>query len=83
MVNYVNMVIMHNMLNMIKLSTWPCNMIFMVNKTLHSCLTLSGTGGTFRPPLSENRDFSGIEPPLDLRWTSDQSVNSGLSIVVQ
>ena len=31
-------------------------------------LTLSGMGGgPFRPPLSENRDFSGTEPPLDLR----------------
>ena len=24
-------------------------------------------GGPFRPPLSENPDFSGTEPPLDLR----------------
>ena len=24
-------------------------------------------GGPLRPPLSENRDFSGAEPPLDLR----------------
>ena len=31
-------------------------------------------GGPFRPPLSENFDFSG---------TSDQSVNSSLSVVVQ
>ena len=32
-------------------------------------LTLSGMGGgrPFRPPLSDNRDFSGNEPPLDLR----------------
>ena len=80
MVNYVNMVIMHNMLNMIKLSTWPCNMIFMVNKTLHSCLTLSGTGGGLLGPHCRK---IAISPELNLRWTSDQSVNSGLSIVVQ
>ena len=30
-------------------------------------LTLSGMGGPFRPPLSENRDFSRTEPLLDLR----------------
>ena len=26
-----------------------------------------GYGGSFRPPLSVNRDFSRTEPPLDLR----------------
>ena len=56
MVNYVNMVIMHNMLNMIKLSTWPCNMIFMVNKTLQ----------LFNPPCRK----IAISPELNLRWTS-------------
>ena len=31
-------------------------------------LTLLGMGGgAFRPPLLENCDFSGTEPPLDLR----------------
>ena len=30
-------------------------------------LTLSCTGGPFRPPLSENRDCSRTEPLLDLR----------------
>ena len=30
-------------------------------------LTLSGTGGPIRTPLTENRDFSETEPPLDLR----------------
>ena len=34
---------------------------------LQRYLTLSGMGGPFRPPLLENRDFSGTEPPWDLR----------------
>ena len=38
-------------------------------------------GGRNYHPLSENHDFSGTEPPLDL-WP-DQSVNSSLSVLVQ
>ena len=30
-------------------------------------LTLLVMGGAFHPPLSENRNFSRTEPPLDLR----------------
>ena len=40
----------------------------ILNSFSLSSLTLSGVGGgPFRPPLSENRDFSGTEPPSDLR----------------
>ena len=50
-------------------------------KTRDDIFTLSGTGGggPFRPPCRK----IAISPELNLRWTSDQSVNSSLSVVVQ
>ena len=42
--------------------------LYTPNRYFLFSLTLSGMGwGPFRPPLSENRDFSGTEHPLDLR----------------
>ena len=34
-------------------------------------ITLLVMGGPFQPPLSENRDFSGTEHPLDRRLVSE------------
>ena len=50
------------------------------NNLSYTILTLSGMGGAFLGPPCRK---IVISPEPDLRWTSDQSVNSSLSVAVQ
>ena len=53
---------------------------FQSSSIVLSDLTISGTGGGLLGPPCRK---IAISPEPNLRWTSDQSVNSSLSVVVQ